>query len=282
MHPSDAVKILFGKSVDLRWVTPAEVKSAFRQRVRTFHPDSARGVLQNSGEAVSLLVSARDILIQYLASAQKKPAGVAAAKASNPFATYAGPPVARPLRPVAQKLPKKEHERYYTGVFPTYKLKFGQFLYFSAEISWQDLVLGMRWQRDQRPPYGEIAKSWGWLTDREIEVILAATEIPGVFGERAVALGLLSPKQAAFLVRHQHHSQPRLGEFFVKEQILLPNEITKLLKAMQRHNASIERGTGPVSPRDSSGATVAKTLIVTRSGESVAVRHHLNGSDTAA
>lgn len=152
------------------------------------------------------------------------------------------------MRPVVEKIPKKEHERYYSGVFPTYKLKFGQFLYFAAVISWQDLVRGIRWQRDQRPPYGEIAKAWGWLTDKDIQIIRAATDIPGVFGEKAVSLGLLTPKQAAFLVRHQHHSQPRLGEYFVKERILLPNEINQHLKAMQRHNTSIERGTGPVPP----------------------------------
>lgn len=248
MHPSDAVRILFGEATDLRRVTAAEVKSAFRRRVRTLHPDSAQSVSQHCGEAVSSLISARDILIEHLAAAQKRAAGPAPARPSTPFSTYVRPTVVRPVRPVVEKIPKKEHERYYSGVFPTYKLKFGQFLYFAAVISWQDLVRGIRWQRDQRPPYGEIAKAWGWLTDKDIQIIRAATDIPGVFGEKAVSLGLLTPKQAAFLVRHQHHSQPRLGEYFVKERILLPNEINQHLKAMQRHNTSIERGTGPVPP----------------------------------
>ena len=213
MHPSDAVKMLFGEATDLRRVTAAEVKSAFRRRVRTLHPDSAQSVSQHCGDAVSSLISARDILIEHLAAAQKKAAGPASARPSNPFSTYSRPTIVKPVRPVVEKLSKKEHERYYTGVFPTYKLKFGQFLYFAAEISWQDLVRGMRWQRDQRPPYGEIAKAWGWLTDKDIQLVRAATDIPGVFGEKAVTLGLLTPKQAAFLVRHQHHSQPRLGEY---------------------------------------------------------------------
>ncbi|MCE1225501.1 MAG: hypothetical protein LWW87_03325 [Geobacteraceae bacterium] len=248
MHPSDAVKILFGEATDLRRVTAAEVKSAFRRRVRIFHPDSSQSVAQHCGEAVSSLVSARDILIEHLESAQKKTVGPTTTKSSNPFSSYARPTVVKPVRPVVEKIPKKEHERYYSGVFPTYKLKFGQFLYFAAEISWQDLVRGMRWQRDQRPPYGEIAKAWGWLNDKDIQIVRAATDIPGVFGEKAVALGMLSPKQAAFLVRHQHHSQPRLGEYFVKERILLPHEVNQHLKAMQRHNTSIDRGTGPVPP----------------------------------
>jgi hypothetical protein len=248
MQPFDAARILFGESVDLRQFTTADVKSAFRRRVRSFHPDSAQNVSRHCGEAVSNLVSARDVLIEYLESARKKAAGTASARSSASFTTYARPTIVRPIRPVVEKLPKKEDERYYTGVFPTYKLKFGQFLYFAAEISWQDLVRGMRWQRDQRPPYGETGKSWGWLTDKDIQVIRAATDIPGVFGEKAVALGLLTPKQAAFLVRHQHHSQPRLGEYFVKERILLPKEVTQHLNAMQRHNNSIDRGTGPVPP----------------------------------
>lgn len=253
MHPSDAARILFGVAADLRRITTAEVKSAFRRRVRTLHPDSARSVAQHCGEAVSSLVSARDILIEHLKSDHKKPVGPAPTKPSNPFTSYARPTVVRPVRPVVEKLPKKEHERYYTGVFPTYKLKFGQFLYFATEISWQDLVRGMRWQRDQRPPYGEIGKAWGWLTEKDVQVIRAATEIPGVFGEKAVTLGLLTPKQAAFLARHQHHSQPRLGEYFVKEKILLTKEITQHLKSMQIHNLSIDRGTGPVPPFSPAG-----------------------------
>ncbi len=248
MHPSDAVRILFGEAADLRRVTAAEVKSAFRRRVRMFHPDAVRGVTQHSGDAVSSLVSARDILIEHLAVAPKKAAGSAAAKSSNPSSTYTRPTIVKPVRPVVEKIPKKEHERYYSGVFPTYKLKFGQFLYFAGEISWQDLVRAMRWQRDQRPAYGEIAKAWGWLTDKDIHFIRAATDIPGLFGEKAVTLGLLTPKQATFLVRHQHHSQPRLGEYFLKEKILLSHEVTQLLAALQRNNNSITSGTGPVPP----------------------------------
>lgn len=249
MQPSDAVRILFGEAADLRRVTPADVKSAFRRRVRTLHPDSARSTSQHCGEAVSSLVSARDILIEHLRTAQEKAARPAAARQQPPPASPSPrPTIVRPVRPVAEKLPKKEHERYYTGVFPTYRLKFGQFVYFAGEVSWQDLVRGMRWQRDQRPAYGEIAKAWGWMTDRDIHAVRAATEIPGMFGERAVALGLLTEKQAAFLVRHQHHCQPRLGQYFVKERILLTADINRLLAAMQRHNASIERDAGPVPP----------------------------------
>jgi hypothetical protein len=246
MQPFDAAILLFGESVDLQRVTPADVKSAFRRRVHMLHPDATRGASQHCGAAVSSLVSARDTLVEHLHAPQKKAVGPTPIKHSNTASSSArtGYPftIVKPSRPAVEKLPRKAHERYYTGVFPTYKLKFGQFLYFSGEISWQDLVRGMRWQRDQRPPYGEIAKAWGWLTDKDIRAVRAATEIPGVFGEKAVALGLLTEKQAAFLVRHQHHSQPRLGEFFVKTMVLLPNEVTRLLKVMERHNASIKRG----------------------------------------
>jgi hypothetical protein len=253
MHPSDAVRLLFGEAADLRRVTAAEVKSAFRRRVRMFHPDAARTATQHSGEAVSSLVSARDILIEHLRSVAEKAVRPDLARHQGTTTVYPRPTVVRPVRPVVEKLPKKEHERYYSGVFPTYTLKFGQFLYFCGEVSWQDLVRAMRWQRDQRPAYGEIGKAWGWLADKDIQVIRAATELPGMFGERAVALGLLTEKQASFLLRHQHHSQPRLGQFFVKERILLPNEVTRLLTLLQRHNTSIARGTGPVPPFNPAG-----------------------------
>lgn len=253
MHPSDAVRLLFGEAADLRRVTTAEVKSAFRRRVRMFHPDAAKGITQHSGDAVSSLVSARDTLIAHLQTAHEAASRQAQARQHTTQTSYVRPTVVKPLRPVVEKKAKKEHERYYSGVFPTYKLKFGQFLYFAGEISWQDLVRAMRWQRDQRPPYGEIAKAWGWLTDKDVQVIRAATELPGMFGERAVALGLLSEKQASFLLRHQHHSQPRLGQFFVQERILLPHEVTRLLTLLQRHNTSIARGTGPLPPFNPAG-----------------------------
>jgi len=207
------------------------------------------------GEAVSSLVSARDILIEYLRKAQEQ--------ASRPHPSrpqWSPPPPKAPVRPtivkprpVVERLPKKEDERYYSGVFPTYKLKFGQFVYFAGEVSWQDLVRGMRWQRDQRPAYGEIAKAWGWLTEKDVQSVRAATEIPGLFGERAVIMGLLTEKQAAFLVRHQHHCQPRLGQYFVKERIMLTTDINRMLTAMQRHNASVERGNGPLPPFNPAG-----------------------------
>ncbi len=259
MQPFDAALLLFGEKIDLRRITAADVKSAFRRRVRLLHPDSTRSASQHCGEAVSSLVSARDTLVQHLQSPQKKASGPSTHK--NP-ATASGSvrpggypfTVVKPSAPVAEKLPKKTHERYYTGVFPTYKLKFGQFLYFSGEISWQDLVRGMRWQRDQRPPYGEIAKAWGWLTDQDIRAVRAATEIPGVFGEKAVVLGLLTEKQAAFLVRHQHHSQPRLGTFFIKERVLLPGEVTRLLKMMERHNAAVGCGSAESAGTQPAGA----------------------------
>lgn len=249
MHPSDAVQLLFGNATDLYRVTPAEVKSAFRRRIRMIHPDAAKAALQHSGAAVSSLVSARDILIKHLQSKQPRPARPAFNQSSPASArTGVRPTVVRTVKPEPKKVPKKEHERYYRGVFPTYKLKLGQFLYFAGEISWQDLVRAMRWQRDQRPAYGEIAKAWGWLNDRDIAAVRAATDLPGMFGERAVALGLLSAKQAAFLVRHQHHCQPRLGDYFVRERLLLSQELNRLLAALNRHNASVERGDGPVNP----------------------------------
>ena len=104
MHPSDAVKILFGEAADLQRVTAAEVKSAFRRRVRAFHPDSAQNVTQHCGEAVSSLISARDILIEHLASARKKAAGPAPARPSNPFSSYARPTIVKPVRPVVEKI----------------------------------------------------------------------------------------------------------------------------------------------------------------------------------
>lgn len=254
MHTSDAIKLLFGETADLKRVTTADIKSAFRKRIRSYHPDSTRSALHNSGELVSSLISARDTLISYLHKMQQQninqtdyrrfEGGNRQQTRTTPIRPY----VVRPERTTVEKQPKKENERYYSGVFPTYRLKFGQFVYFAGEVSWQDLVRGIRWQRDQRPPFGEIAKAWGWLTDKDIQAIRAATEIPGMFGERAVSLGLLSEKQAAFLARHQHHCQPRLGEYFILKQILLASDINRLLAAMKLHNTSVEKGRGPIPP----------------------------------
>lgn len=251
MHPSKAAEILFGMRADHRSLSAAEVKAVFRRRAHQLHPDTRTDGHHTPSVVFSELVTARDVLLDHLvqAAAPPKPQTI---RPSQPSTHQGGGypfHIVRPRqqKPHSEKLPQKSHERYYSGVFPTYPVKFGQFLYFSGVISWQDLVRGMRWQREQRPAFGELAVMWGWLCEKDVRAIRAATDIPGVFGERATALGLLTEKQANFLARHQHHSQPRLGEYFIRNRLLTERDVKDWLRKLECHNRACSRDQGKVS-----------------------------------
>lgn len=245
MLPAKAAEILFGSRADHRTLSSAEVKAVFRRRAHQLHPDTRADGHHTSSVVFSELVAARDVLLEHLVQVATPPKPHTV-RPSTPSSHQGGGYPFHVVRPRQQpqqpdKLPHKSHERYYGGVFPTYPLKFGQFLYFSGAISWQDLVRGMRWQREQRPVYGELAVMWGWLNDNDVRAIRAATDIPGVFGERATVLGLLTEKQANFLARHQHHSQPRLGEYFIKNRLLTERDVKEWLRKLDSHNRSCSR-----------------------------------------
>lgn len=132
--------------------------------------------------------------------------------------------------------PKNQDHHYYDGLMPTIGLKTGLFLYYSKKVSFEDLTESLVWQRNMRPPLGELAVQWKWLHSHFVSVILSNVETCGQFGERAVKMGLLKEAQVKVLLRHQSLLQKPLGHYFIVNRILTAKDIKESLTVMNVHN----------------------------------------------
>jgi hypothetical protein len=83
-----------------------------------------------------------------------------------------------------------------------------------------------------------------------VRQVFASRTTGGKFGEKAVALGILSAEQVRELLRCQRSSQQRLGQFFIERGFATETEMDRLAREMRLHNAEVfARGGRPTSPR---------------------------------
>lgn len=205
------------------------LKNAYRSRVWECHPDAC-GEDADQARRTELFrrsVEAYNLLNDFLKGQQRPRLPLRRA-------------VRRP-RPVFRVEPvgPAPGEQYYRGPFPTIELKLGLYLYYSGVVSYQAVVRALIWQRDQRPPLGDFARRWGWLSEEDVSVILAATEIVGSFGERAVALGLLTQSQLNLILLHQRSQQQQIGRYFVEQGVMSELTLRQHLRGLARHNAQV-------------------------------------------
>ena len=232
----DACRILF-PSVEisrdfLKCIRSDGLKNAYRNRVWECHPDACfedKGQSRRT-ELFRRSVEAYNLLHDYLKTR----------KAVVPFS--APQPKAKTVKPVMPKIEvfeKNDSEQYYEGPMPVMELKIGLFLYYKGIISYQALVRAIMWQRDQRPPLGDFARQWGWLTEEDVTSILKATHIVGSFGERAVALGLLTESQLNIILLHQRSMQKHIGRYFVTHSIFSEMTLKFHLRELAQHNRQV-------------------------------------------
>jgi hypothetical protein len=245
----DAYFLLFGKHDTranvIQVFQQSDLKSAYRDAVRASHPDLNPGMNPELINAKFRKVTAAyELLNDFLiarestrVSTERFGTNTAKTQTStiwpqhnsqkNRNSTYTQ---REPIRP------KNPNHHYYDGLMPTIGLKTGLFLYYSKKISFEDLTESLVWQRDMRPPIGELAVQWKWLHKHFVTVILSNVETCGQFGERAVKMGLLKEAQVKVLLRHQSLLQKPLGHFFVVNRILTSHDIKESLAVMNVHN----------------------------------------------
>lgn len=228
----DACRILF-PAADINreflcYIQPEGLKNAYRSRVWECHPDACGDDADQARrtELFRRSVEAYNLLTEFLR--ERKP---------GLRLRHAKPRKTR-VFPVCTTGPVPG-EQYYQGPFPTIELKLGLYLYYSGVVSYQAVVRGLIWQRDQRPPLGDFARQWGWLSEADVAAILAATEIVGSFGERAVELGLLTQSQLNLIVLHQRSMQQQIGRYFVEQGLVSELKLREHLRGMARHNARV-------------------------------------------
>jgi hypothetical protein len=245
----DAYFVLFGKHDTranvMQVFQQSDLKSAYRDAVRASHPDLNPGMNTELINAKFRKVTAAyELLNDFLAARETTRVTASQFGPSTVYkqaTTNASPPPPHrntnsakihrePIRP------KNQNHHYYDGLMPTIGLKIGLFLYYSKKVSFEDLTESLVWQRNMRPPIGELAVQWKWLHKHFVSVILGNVETSGQFGERAVKMGLLKETQVNVLLRQQSFMQKPLGHFFIANRILTPQDIKESLAVMNMHN----------------------------------------------
>lgn len=228
----DACRILFPMAEVNReflcYIQPEGLKSAYRNRAWECHPDAAGGDgdrLRRT-ELFRRSVEAYKLLNDYIK--RRKPA-IQLRHANSQ----------RPVFPQVKMTGRVEGEQYYEGPLPSLELKIGLYLYYSGVVSYQTVVRALMWQRDLRPPLGDLACKWGWLREEDVATVLHATHIVGSFGERAVALGLLTPSQLNIILLHQRSMQQPIGRYFVLNSLLSEPGLRHHLRQLTRHNGLV-------------------------------------------
>jgi hypothetical protein len=245
----DACRVLFpGALIEhefLRLLQLQSVKSGYRKLAKKYHPDCCSFLHDTSqmAEMFQKVNLAYQLLCSYI---RDRDLALAHRPYARPSATMRD---TKPRKPGAESAfrPRQQNSRpakparnpsdvYYDGPLPDLPLKLGLFLYYKGVVPYSAVVKALIWQRDMRPPIGELAVAWGWLEPYFISVIQSATEISGNFGERAVQLGLLPQSQIAVLVLQQKLMQAHTGTYFVGKGYVTEYELNQYLRELIQFN----------------------------------------------
>ncbi|MEA3545841.1 MAG: J domain-containing protein [Thermodesulfobacteriota bacterium] len=235
-----ACRTLFGSELQLNrdflsYLQPAGVRTAYRKKAKTTHPDrfvlSAGATQIKQHRLFQDLNQAHQTVLAYLKQRKMISTG-------NFSPNYSAYTQAKRHR---QDPPTRSQQR---GSLPARPLQFGLFLYYLGIIPFSAMIAAITWQRRQRPALGEIARRWGWLNDSHIREIINYRCGVHKFGERAEKLGLLNNLQVRTLLFHQRSRQTQLGHYFVQQGYF--NEITlnQLLLQLAEHNQTYRKKFG--------------------------------------
>ena len=233
-----ACRTLFGPELQLNrdflsYLQPAGVRSAYRKKAKTTHPDrfaiSAVATHTKQHRLFQDLNQAHQTVQTYLEQRKLFPAGYF----SHNNSTYT------PAKRHRQDPQGRQKQR---GPLPARPLQFGLFLYYLGVVPFNAVIAAIIWQRGQRPALGEIARRWGWLNDKNISEIINHRSGIHKFGERAEQLGLLSQQQVRTLLFHQRTRQKRMGLFFIEQGYFDKATLNQLLLQLAEHNQTYRKG----------------------------------------
>jgi len=235
----DACRILFPTAEINRdflyYIQPEGLKNAYRNRAWECHPDAGG---HDSAQAARTELFRRSVEAYKLLSEYLK-----VRKPVIPL-RYPQKSASKPVMPKIEVVGRVEGEQYYEGPMPTIELKIGLYLYYKGVISYQAVVRALMWQRDLRPPLGDFARQWGWLSEADVATVLKATHIVGSFGERAVVLGMLTQSQLNIILLHQRSLQQQIGRYFVANSLVSELPLKHHLRELVHHNREVREARG--------------------------------------
>ncbi len=244
-----ACRTLFGTEIQLNrdflfYLQPAGVRTAYRKKAKTTHPDcfavATGGTQIKQHRLFQDLNQAHQTVQSYLKQRKTFPSG----HFSRSHTAYTQAKQRRQAPPTRQRqhAPFTQPQPQRRGPLPMRPLQFGLFLYYQGIIPFGAMISAIAWQRRQRPTVGEIAKSWGWLNDNNISTIINYRNGIQKFGERAEQLGLLNPLQVRTLLFHQRSRQKQLGHYFVEHGYINETTLNQLLLQLAEHNRTFRKG----------------------------------------
>ncbi len=226
-----ACRILFGEEVllnrqFLEYIQDSGVKTAYRQKALTTHPDRVihlnPKIQQESKELFVIVTEAYQELMSFLKARDDKRVEIAGSDSAyvdsginNNYNLY----------------------RFYKGQLPKRELLFAEFLYYSGNVPWKAFIDAIVWQRKLRPRFGDIAKVWNYVDDEQIRKMIKGKLLGEKIGETAIRLALLTNLQVKTIVLHQKMRQKKIGEYFAIEGFLSKDRINELYYDFRRHNA---------------------------------------------
>jgi len=228
---TSALRILYGEDVSsspalINTLHPDSLKAVFRQRALELHPDRAV-ILGKSPDALSEAFKdvklAYEMLLDLLGPSIGKT--VYTRRSTSPGQSRTGH--------------SKPGDHYWEAEIPETNLLFGQFLYYAGLITFNHLISAITWQRRQRPSFGKIARSWDYLSEKEVLAVISSRMGGEKIGDAALRLGYLSPFQRNSVLGFQKYLQRPIGEFFHGIGILKEDEISYLVKLLSRHNLKV-------------------------------------------
>lgn len=224
-----------------------DLKAVYRRRALETHPDRARAVGRSEADLArefERVSRAYRVLTAWNRPAPSRGAAAPfrpppAAPARSPFRpSSAAHARSAPPRPRATAAPKDDPQ---AAALPRRKLRLAEYLYYSGRISWPALTDAVAWQRRQRPAIGRLAVAAGYLTADQVARLLDRRRASGEqgvpLGEYAVRHGALTSFQLLALLGRQVRLQRRIGEYFVEQGLLDPEEIDELRRRIAWHNA---------------------------------------------
>ena len=119
---------------------------------------------------------------------------------------------------------------------PNRTLKTGEYLFYSGQISCGDLIEAVDWQKKQHQRAGQLAVSMGYMKEAEREVVLSQKNNDEAFCSAAIRLGVLSTTQRNWLLFKQRKQQKPIGEFFVENDLITAQDLSRALVQKHSHN----------------------------------------------
>lgn len=226
-----AVTILFGNEQcmqDAAHMDHELLKKAFREKVKSTHPDRAVLLGRDFAELESefkRVQEAYEVLLAY--NREEKHSHL-----RREYKTAAKQKEER-AHPERDEKPKSHNDFMCSAPMPQRPLRFAEYLFYRRLISWKTLIKSIVWQYKMRPRLGELAITLGFLSRADIAKVMANIQFNEKFGDTAQRLSLITTHQLFILLGFQRKYDAPIGRFF-REQYGLPVE--KLLEENRAHN----------------------------------------------